>query len=146
MCLIRRPDPFGGRILNKASSATSQVADTVPVHEKFDNSRYSFNGRSYGVGSSVGLPAVHLRRAQSEAGDVYNMTNLAHFSYEEVGYKTEVSCMVNDTSAWNIWIFYQDTYTVNGTSYGVSGTWRFLQSFFQEPNLFGTWLPPPKVK
>ncbi|KAK5530598.1 hypothetical protein LTR25_009176 [Vermiconidia calcicola] len=90
---------FGGRILTTASSATSVSPTMIQTHPKYDNTRYSFSGRSYGVGSSAGLV-----RSVSE------IPNLARYSYLEPGYKTSVSCTVNESSLFNIWPMFGSGY------------------------------------
>ena len=108
-------------MLSKASSATSQDPDLVPIHAKYDNSRYSIVGRSYGVGSSVGLPANTSRQIEEIVEDVHFVPNLAQFSYEEIGYRAEVSCIVNQSSLWEIRFFFEDLEVENGTTYAVAG-------------------------
>jgi hypothetical protein len=78
--------PWGGVILNTATDIGYNQ-----THAKHDRSRFSYSGRSYGVGSSVGL-----------AGAVLNETNLQYYEYSEVGYDAQVQCIVNSTSAWQI--------------------------------------------
>jgi hypothetical protein len=77
--------PFGGRILNTAASSSTKA------HDKYDNSRFSYLGRSFGVGASVGL-----------AGDILNIPNVESYTYFETGYRTNVSCITNSTSAFYI--------------------------------------------
>lgn len=83
--------PLGARILDTASAATAIQEGVTQNHSKYDNTRYSFSGRSYGVGSSVGL-----------VGDVLTIPNLAQYSYIEAGYKADVSCITNETSQFRI--------------------------------------------
>lgn len=101
---------FGGQILNTASSATPINSTIVPTHPKYDNTRYSFSGRSYGVGSSVGL-----------VGDVLEMSNLAQYSYLEAGYKTNVLCTVNASSLFNIWRIDETVYKGVPVNYLAAG-------------------------
>ena len=74
--------PYANLIMGSASRASVRNN----THPKYDNTRYAFTGRSYTVGSSVGL-----------AGDVLETPYIVQYSYEEVGYKTSVSCIVNGT-------------------------------------------------
>lgn len=78
--------PLGGVILNTATDIGYNQ-----THVKHDRSRFSYSGRSYGVGSSVGL-----------AGALLEESDLQHYTYSEVGYDTQVRCIVNATSAWQI--------------------------------------------
>lgn len=80
--------PWGGVILNTATDVGYNQ-----THAKHDRSRYSYSGRSYGVASSVGL-----------TGAILNESNLQSYYYSEVGYKAQVQCMVNSTSAWHIFL------------------------------------------
>lgn len=73
-----------GNLLFDAASAT--VSDgSQRQHAKFDNTRYTYVGRSYGVGSTVGL------------GDkVITSNSLATgYAYQEVGYSAQVTCIYN---------------------------------------------------
>ena len=79
-----------GLILNVAASATSPDG-TAQNHTKIDNSRFTYLGRSFGVGSSVGL-----------VDDSLNSTNTLGYNYTEVGYSAQVTCIVNDTSDWTL--------------------------------------------
>jgi hypothetical protein len=88
-----------GSLLAKAASAST--IDGRPVqHGKMDNSRYTYVGRSYGMGSSAGLVIDHLDED----------SHARSYSYMEDGYKTNVDCIYNETSAFEIgpedrWVF-----------------------------------------
>ena len=86
---------LGARILNTASAASTSRHSVMQNHAKYDNTRYSFSGRSYGVGSSVGL-----------VGDVLNIPNLAQYDYTEAGHKAVVHCSTNKTSEFRIHYIY----------------------------------------
>ena len=103
--------PFGGRILNKASSATSLDNKTTAIYEKFDNSQYSFNGRSHGIGATVGWPLLNETRQIIERQDISILKNLAEYSFEQVGYDARVSCMMNHSSQWNLLVLYESGYS-----------------------------------
>ena len=115
--------PFGGQMLSTASAATSRDNSMNQTHPKYDNTRYSFSGRSYGVGSSVGL-----------GGDVVNVKNLAQYSYIEHGYETFVNCTKNETLEYQIHYTYSTgvegepvTYTALGplpNSLSSNTTWH----------------------
>jgi hypothetical protein len=70
--------PYGGRILDTAASATANSPAANQSHAKYDNTRYSYSGRSYGAGSSVGL-----------RGEVIGIDNLVRYNYSERGYKAD---------------------------------------------------------
>ena len=99
-----------GVILTQAASASS-LNTTTPTFRKLDNTRYSYTGRSYGVGSSVGLV---------DGGFASN--NTQRYTYSETGYSTHAHCIVNSTSDWKIENpnrypvkTLPDVYLVNGT-------------------------------
>lgn len=73
-----------GSLSLSAASATT-VDGQIRQHPKFDNSRYTYNGRSYGVGSSVGL-----------VDDVIASNPLAlSYVYQETGLRADVKCIYN---------------------------------------------------
>ncbi len=77
-----------GRILNLAASATSRD-NTTQKHAKLDDTQFSYEGRSFGVGSSVGLVD----------GLLNNLTTLS-YNYTEIGYRAQVGCITNSTLDW----------------------------------------------
>ena len=81
---------FIGLILNQAASSNN----VTEAHKKLDNSRYSYMGRSYGVGSSVGLADQHHELSKNTTPG---------YNYRENGYLTGVSCIVNNTSNWKLY-------------------------------------------
>ena len=93
---------------------TSSNSSESQTHEKYDNTRHSFSGRSYGVDSSVGL-----------VGDVLAVPNLVQYSYIEDGYKADVTCIINDTSEFRI--DYLASTGVEGRVSNIHGPWTFAQ-------------------
>jgi hypothetical protein len=89
-----------GNLLSSAASASS-VGTRPPVHPKFDNTQFSYVGRSYGVGAPAGLTDLLITSNNQAAGYVY----------EETGYLCNVTCIYNRTSAFHLtptvdeWIF-----------------------------------------
>ncbi|MCJ1362851.1 hypothetical protein MMC16_001957 [Acarospora aff. strigata] len=81
---------LSGVILNAAGSAT--LNSSVGTHAKHDNSRYTYVGRSFGVGSSAGLVDPHYKES----------SNIRHYTYFEDGYLSNVSCIHNSSSRWDI--------------------------------------------
>ena len=94
---------FAGNILSSAANANGLNNLSHP-HAKFDNTRYTYFGRSYGVGATVGL------------GDLAITGNplATQYTYQEVGYSTQVSCIYNMSNAMSIGK--ESTYL-----YGVTG-------------------------
>ncbi|KAF2116069.1 hypothetical protein BDV96DRAFT_491909 [Lophiotrema nucula] len=88
-----------GNLLSSASSASS--AGTRYVHPKFDNTQFSYRGRSYGVGAPVGLTDILISSNNQAAG----------YIYQEEGYLTNVTCIYNSTTDFllsgpvNEWIY-----------------------------------------
>ena len=91
-------------ILDSARSATTY--NGLPrSHSKNDNPSWSYVGRSYGVGSSVG---VALRPDSHD--------DLLSYSYYETGYEVESSCIYNTTSAFNLTLVYRNFQPANGSN------------------------------
>lgn len=70
-----------GLIINSAASASTMDGSTQ-VHSKNDNSGYLYHGRSYGVGSSVGLTT----------------DSIDNYRYRENGYNTKINCIYNEST------------------------------------------------
>lgn len=79
-----------GLLLYSGSSATP-VDGSVRNHSKLDDPIWQYRGRSYGVGSSVGLNSTHL-----------DANNANTYHYTETGYNVTVSCMKNSSSNFGI--------------------------------------------
>lgn len=78
---------FLGPLLYSASTATT-VDGSVRQHAKLDFSRFSFMGRSYGIGSSVGLLDDNI--LQNPLATQY--------TFQEEGYNPVVKCIYNASS------------------------------------------------
>lgn len=76
-----------GGLLASASSATTSDG-TAREHGKLDKSRYTYLGRSYGMGSTAGLVAENIER---------DGLALA-YAFQEDGYISSVNCVYNETS------------------------------------------------
>ncbi|KAE9369357.1 hypothetical protein N431DRAFT_427521 [Stipitochalara longipes BDJ] len=74
--------------INDGSSASS--LDGGPqLFKKGDNSNYTYHGRSYGIGTSVGLVDESLSKAQQ----------LTAYRYLETGYQSNFTCIRNESSS-----------------------------------------------
>lgn len=80
-----------GSLLESAASATP-VDGSTRRHRKLDYSQYTYFGRSFGMGASIGL--------LDETTLINNTTR--SYSYEENGYKTQVRCSYNASSDYVI--------------------------------------------
>jgi hypothetical protein len=94
---------FTGQLLANAASSTTTIGNQRQ-HAKFDNTKYTYDGRSYGVGSAVGL------------GDnsITNNSLAMRYTYQEVGYAPQVSCIYNMSSALTMYTGDHWEYIVKG--------------------------------
>ena len=77
---------FSSNVLLDASRAM----DPNRTISRLDNTQIVYNGRSYGVGASVGLTDQELSDADYLQG----------YSYYETGFETSVDCHYNETTTW----------------------------------------------
>lgn len=80
-----------GDLLSSAATATT-IDGTLRRHRKLDNSAFVYNGRSYGVGASVGLTDDGIVTAE----------NADFYIYQETGYDVRVNCIHNDTADFGL--------------------------------------------
>jgi hypothetical protein len=80
-----------GFLITDGSAATS-VNDQPVQHTKNDNSNYTYIGRSYGVGSSVGLTDDATQARYGTMG----------YQYTETGYQSSVECIYNSSSQFQL--------------------------------------------
>ena len=81
----------GGLLVNSAYQASNRDATTNPQYKKLDNTDYTFNGRSYGVGAAVGLSDLWIQRDSTLSLAATN------FTYFEPGYVSKVNCRFNES-------------------------------------------------
>ncbi|KAH6686891.1 hypothetical protein F5X68DRAFT_13087 [Plectosphaerella plurivora] len=93
---------LGSLIASGASATTSD--GSIRKHQKIDNTQYFYEGRSYGVGSGVGITD----------GAFANLTSSTSYAYSEVGYSSEVKCIHNRTSLFGIQRFGNRIFPVRG--------------------------------
>ncbi|KAF2111671.1 hypothetical protein BDV96DRAFT_581523 [Lophiotrema nucula] len=75
------------------SVASASSPDNNPRnHSKWDNAKFQYVGRSYGVGASTGL-TDH---------DIITLDRAQEYTYNEVGFVTNTNCIYNATSDWII--------------------------------------------
>lgn len=111
-----------GTLLTTLSSATT--SDGSPRnHAKIDSPQWSYSGRSYGVGSSLGLiNGTYTALAQSIA-------------YTEYGFRTNVDCIFNASTAYHL-EFVESM--VASTSIGVYQALGQLPNSYDRGNAPGT--------
>ena len=80
-----------GSLLTSAASATT-VDGGIRQHPKLDNTRYTYNGRSYGIGASVGLAD----------GQIMGNSLAVSYSYQENGLRADVQCIYNSSANFHI--------------------------------------------
>ncbi|PNH36841.1 hypothetical protein VD0004_g9924 [Verticillium dahliae] len=80
-----------GNLIVIGSSATTPDNSTRR-HPKIDNTQYIYEGRSYGVGSAVGL----------KDSAVSNISFATGYRYTERGYSADVECIYNRSTALKI--------------------------------------------
>ncbi|ORY13093.1 hypothetical protein BCR34DRAFT_624030 [Clohesyomyces aquaticus] len=96
-----------GSILSSAASASTVGKNSRSrTHPKFDNTPFSYKGRSYGVGAPVGLTDISISSNKQAAS----------YIYQEEGYLTDVECIYNSTSNFTL------------SSGPVSGEWIYAAS------------------
>ncbi|PWY94850.1 hypothetical protein BO94DRAFT_621297 [Aspergillus sclerotioniger CBS 115572] len=84
---------LSGQLLTSASQASiTKQFNSLHLQAKNDNTQYSYAGRSYGVGSSVGFQSFSH----------YSTSNITSYSYFEPGYQTSVRCIHNSSSQWHL--------------------------------------------
>jgi hypothetical protein len=62
------------------------------VHSKWDNTKYQYIGRSYGVRAAVALTDRHIAA----------LRNIQLYTYAEIGFHAETKCIYNESSALTI--------------------------------------------
>jgi hypothetical protein len=80
-----------GYLITDGSTASS-VDGRPQTRPKNDNSNHTYIGRSYGVGSSVGLTDDAIQESDRMMG----------YTYTETGYQTTVECIYNSSSQWGL--------------------------------------------
>ncbi|GKZ64551.1 hypothetical protein AnigIFM50267_005618 [Aspergillus niger] len=85
-------------LVSSASTASPLTGSLrARSHAKLDSTGYSYSGRSYGVGSPVGLADENVTSSYPYA---------ANYTYRERGYLAHVSCLYNTSSLFLL----EDTY------------------------------------
>ncbi|KAK1977753.1 hypothetical protein LZ30DRAFT_247406 [Colletotrichum cereale] len=76
-----------------ASGASSTTPDgSVRRHPKIDNTQYIYEGRSYGVGSSIGIGDMAIS----------NRSSATVYQFQETGYTSHVECLYNRSMDFGI--------------------------------------------
>ncbi|KAF5970894.1 hypothetical protein FCOIX_10117 [Fusarium coicis] len=101
-----------GLLANSVSQASSRNFST-PAYQKLDGTGYSYHGRSYGVGSAVGL------LQPTYLGDPDAI--IRRYSFVEFGYYSNVSCHYNRSSQLSF--SKSNRVSTPGGIYGPQGYW-----------------------
>lgn len=80
---------YQGQLLLSASTATPNDPHLNRSHSKFDSPAWSYNGRSYGVGSDVSLINPEISESDAKARS---------YTFLETGYMANVNCFRNESS------------------------------------------------
>jgi hypothetical protein len=105
--------------LNSIATASSNQS-TPRIHSKTETSTYNYIGRSFGVGSSVGLANTSSPVAAPYLG----------YTYNETGYKTQVTCAYNDSSNWQLSLVEEtDSFPAPGMRKSILGNGVIVISF-----------------
>ncbi|EFW99165.1 hypothetical protein CMQ_5586 [Grosmannia clavigera kw1407] len=91
-----------GLLANSVNHASSRNSSMPPQYPKLDNTGFVFNGRSYGVASTVGLASLTQQDAQGEVA-------VQGFSFHEYGYLSNVFCTYNRKSKLSLEVLNQVT-------------------------------------
>jgi len=90
-----------GDLLSSASTANSIDGVSPRSHSKLDKTFFTYVGRSYGVGASVGLTDDHISSHPGTRG----------YRFFEDGYQPSISCIYNQSSTFRLqtqsqlWLF-----------------------------------------
>ncbi|MCJ1468554.1 hypothetical protein MMC07_007183 [Pseudocyphellaria aurata] len=103
-------------LLSSGGSATP-VDGSVRIHSKLDNPFWQYRGRSYGVGSSMGLNSTLF------------FANEDTYKYTEMGYNVTVSCMKNSSSNFGLQFD-----TTSGSLYKYDALGQLPNMYSAKPN------------
>ncbi|TEY87374.1 hypothetical protein BOTCAL_0003g00550 [Botryotinia calthae] len=79
-------------LLSQSLSTATTMDGSPRQHAKFDNSKYLYVGRSYGIGASVGLVD----------DEILGNTIATGYTFQEVGYAAMTKCIYNQTSDFTL--------------------------------------------
>lgn len=79
-------------LLSQSLSTATTMDGSPRQHGKFDNTKFLYIGRSYGIGASVGLAD----------DDILSNTITTGYKYQEVGYSAATKCIYNQSSDFTI--------------------------------------------
>ncbi|CAD6441235.1 e6025a55-6e3b-4031-9693-cce8beea2fad [Sclerotinia trifoliorum] len=79
-------------LLSQSISTATTMDGSARQHGKYDNSKFVYIGRSFGVGASVGLADDRIFGKSISTG----------YTFQEVGYTAETSCMYNQSADFKL--------------------------------------------
>lgn len=101
-----------GFLLNDGASASSQNTTAIQLYKKNDNSNFTYYGRSYGVGGSVGLVDKIIGQ---------RFKGLNSFSFNETGTIASISCIFNRSSDFHLELAYSSNDVMFPNIYKATG-------------------------
>ena len=122
----------GGSMMNTAAGVIMDK-DTLGTRPRSDKTGYTYNQRSYGVGSSIGLSSLDFSEYPTQP---------TTFAYQEPGYYAEVLCGFNTSSNWGISKGMEDSNPLIPNLYLASGStpndrlyWQLQYSAVDDSNV-----------
>ncbi|RAL58479.1 hypothetical protein DID88_005183 [Monilinia fructigena] len=79
-------------LLSQSISTATTMDGSPRQHAKYDNSKFSYIGRSFGVGASVGLADDYI----------FDRSIVNGYKFQEVGYNAETSCIYNQSADFKL--------------------------------------------
>ncbi|TGO29924.1 hypothetical protein BPAE_0009g00190 [Botrytis paeoniae] len=79
-------------LLSQSISTATSMDGSPRQHPKYDNSKFMYVGRSFGVGASVGLAD----------GYVFDTSIVTGCTFQELGYSAETNCIYNQSSDFRL--------------------------------------------
>lgn len=91
-------------LLSQSLSTATTLDGSLRQHPKYDNSKFTYLGRSYGAGASVGLSDDAILKNAFATG----------YTFQEVGYIAETECVYNSSTNFVLEPDGEDLYTAIG--------------------------------
>ncbi|TGO83357.1 hypothetical protein BPOR_0659g00010 [Botrytis porri] len=79
-------------LLSQSISTATTMDGSPRQHAKYDNSKFMYVGRSFGIGASVGLSDDYI----------FDTSIVTGYTFQEIGYSAETSCIYNQSSDFKL--------------------------------------------